>query len=558
MLSAEEREIIFKNFYKIQTKNLQDSHLCGLISVVSVKNRRSRKQKQVLVQYSDSDEDNTAPNYEHAAHYKYKVRTKHRNSNSYKEVQVCRKAFLSLHGITPAHLRRLQSNLCTFLKAPVDKRGQHKNRPNSTPTEVENLVQDHIKSFKPRQSHYSLRQNPNRYYLPETMSVRKLYRLFLEEYRLQVSYKVYWNIFQSKFNIKFGLPRTDTCTICDTFIQKIAAVENDEAKAVLEAEKQLHLRKAQAFYDLKKNWKVRAKGGQAMVVCFDYMQNLPLPHVRDNLAFRCRQLWYYVFGVHNLADDSASMYVYDECTARKGQNEVTSLLFHYFTKVVDITSRNLVLLSDGCPGQNKNYVMMHFLYMLVHCLKLFDRITYIFPIRGHSFLPNDQDFSVISKRKAVETAEIPEHWDTIIETCRQKPSPFNVVKVQQKDIFNFKLSTQKFFTKNPRPPVQLKSLRMYRIQQCNKFLEVRDSYSGPWRQSIIRNKTPLTNTIELYPMYERPIPINPLKLNDLKTLCGVLSCQENRTFYDSLGANAEANADLGDVDEEDNSSAYED
>lgn len=102
------------------------------------------------------------------------------------------------------------------------------------------------------------------------------------------------------------------------------------------------------------------------------MQNLLLPHVRDNLAFRCRQLWYYVFGVHNLSDDNVSRYyVYDETVAKKGQNEVTSLLFHYMTKIIDITSWNLVFLSDGCPGQNKNYVMMHFMYMLVHCLKIF-------------------------------------------------------------------------------------------------------------------------------------------------------------------------------------------
>lgn len=229
-----------------------------------------------------------------------------------------------------------------------------------------------------------------------------------------------------------------------------------------------------------------------MVICFDYMQNLPLPHIRDNLAFRCRQLWYYVFGVHNLKDNSASMYVYNESIAKKGQNEVTSLLFHYLTKVIDVTSRDLVVLSDGCPGQNKNYVMMHFMYILVHCLNLFDSITYIFPIRGHSFLPNDQDFSVISKRKAVEIAEIPEHWDNIIKTCRQNPSPFNLIKVEQKDILDFKSSTDMFFIKNPRPPIKLKSLRMYRIQSNHKFLEIRDSYSGPWMQSIIRNKKPLT------------------------------------------------------------------
>ncbi|CAH1958008.1 unnamed protein product [Acanthoscelides obtectus] len=350
------------------------------------------------------------------------------------------------------------------------------------------------------------------------------------------------------------MPRTDTCSTCDSLIQKIAAAENDESRAPLLAEKELHLRKAKAFYDLKKKWQEKARNGEAMVVCFDFMQNLPLPHIRDNLAFRCRQLWYYVFGVHNLKDDSATMYTYDETIAKKGQNEVTSLLFHYFTQVPDITSRNLVLISDGCPGQNKNYVMMHFMYLLVHCLKLFDNITYIFPIRGHSFLPNNQDFSIISKRKAVEVAEIPEHWDTIIQTCRSNPSPFNLIKVQQKHFFNVKLSTDKYFLKNPRPPIKLKSLRMYRIQAKNKFLEIRDSYSGPWRQSILRNKIPLSNELQLVQLYREPLAINPLKLKDLQTLSKVLSKREHTGFYNALQPTESNIAELSDIDPEDNSS----
>nr|CAI5840936.1 unnamed protein product [Callosobruchus analis] len=118
-----------------------------------------------------------------------------------------------------------------------------------------------------------------------------------------------------------------------------------------------------------------------MVIRFDFMQNPPLPHIRHNLTFRCRQLWYYAFGVHNLADDKASMYVYTENIAKKCQNEVTSMLFQYFARVLDITSPDLIIFSDGCPGQNKNYVMIHFLYILVHCFKLFESITYIFPMR---------------------------------------------------------------------------------------------------------------------------------------------------------------------------------
>lgn len=545
----------------MQSKNLQDSHLCGLIKVHYIKQRRSRKPKRRnLVEYSDSEEEYARPTaYDHAASYTYKVRTKMTGNNNCKEVPVCKKAFLSLHDITPARLRRLQSSLCEDLKSPLDRRGQHENRPNAVPQEVENLIKLHIRSFKPRQSHYSLRQNPNRYYLDETLNVRRMYKMFLEEYRLHVSYKVYWSIFHGKFNIKFGLPRTDTCSICDSLRQKEAAEENEDLKRSLTTEKEIHLRKAAAFYDLKKSWTAKAKDGQAMVVCFDFMQNLPLPHIRDNLAFRCRQLWYYVFGIHNLADNRASMYVYTEDIAKKGQNEVTSMLFDYFARVLDITSPNLVIFSDGCPGQNKNYVMVHFLYILVHCLKLFESVTYIFPMRGHSFLPNDQDFSIISKRKNVETAEVPEHWHNIIKTCREKPSPFELREMQQRDFFNFKQATDKFFLKKPKPAVQLKPLRMFRIQSCNTFLEIRDTYSGMWRQSIIRNRTALPNEVHLSPLFEGPIPLNPLKLADLKTLSSVLSQKKFCKFYDSLVPNAEGeNQENPDVDEEDNSSAYGD
>lgn len=58
----------------------------------------------------------------------------------------------------------------------------------------------------------------------------------------------------------------------------------------------------------------------------------------------------------------------------------------YFIFYKRDTSRTLVLFSDGCSCQNKNYVMLHFLYILVHCFKMFDSITSYFPIRGHSYL----------------------------------------------------------------------------------------------------------------------------------------------------------------------------
>ena len=34
----------------------------------------------------------------------------------------------------------------------------------------------------------------------------------------------------------------------------------------------------------------------------------PLPHIPSNAVFYARQLWYYVFGVHNLANDQVTIY----------------------------------------------------------------------------------------------------------------------------------------------------------------------------------------------------------------------------------------------------------
>ncbi|KAF2890228.1 hypothetical protein ILUMI_15945, partial [Ignelater luminosus] len=159
----------------------------------------------------------------------------------------------------------------------------------------------------------------------------------------------------------------------------------------LTAEKELHLRKADAFFDLKRRYKAKAEAGEIECLTLDFMQNLPLPYNPSNLAFYARQLWYYVFGIHNLGSKEATIYTYHEGIAKKESNDVTSMLLQYIINH-EIASRRLVLISDD-----------------FHVLKLFDSILYIFPVRGHSCLSNDQDFSLIEKKKRrMERVEVPE------------------------------------------------------------------------------------------------------------------------------------------------------
>ncbi|KAJ8932883.1 hypothetical protein NQ314_014364 [Rhamnusium bicolor] len=149
--------------------------------------------------------------------------------------------------LSRARLRCIQNSLAHTNGSPLDKRGQHQNRPNKTSPELDFLIQQHIKSFPARQSHYSIRKNPQRFYLHETLTVKETYRSAYQEL---------------------------TCTMYDMLRQKIEANKNEQEGKKLAAEKELHLWKAEAFYSLKRKWKQEAHTNKATVISFDFMQNL--------------------------------------------------------------------------------------------------------------------------------------------------------------------------------------------------------------------------------------------------------------------------------------------
>ena len=60
----------------------------------------------------------------------------------------------------------------------------------------------------------------------------------------------------------------------------------------------------------------------------------------------------------------------------------------------DLTTLNLY--SNRCGDQNKNVNVMHYLFTLVRMGK-FQHIRHHFPVKGHSFLPNDIDFGVTER-----------------------------------------------------------------------------------------------------------------------------------------------------------------
>ena len=203
----------------------------------------------------------------------------------------------------------------------------------------------------------------------------------------------------------------------------------------MQTEKKLHQRKAENFYTRKKAAKAEVKISDGFLsLAFDFQREMPCPNKTTNDIYYRRQLSLHSFKVHALATESVHMYAYDEIIAKKGADEVTSMLAHYFKSFVPKSVHTLKLFFDSCCGQNKSYTMVRFIYYIVHCVRRFVSIKITFPERGHSYMKCDCDPGLVNRKAGVE---VPEDWMEVFRSARKNPSPYNVVQVSQGDVFGY-------------------------------------------------------------------------------------------------------------------------
>lgn len=480
LLTNAEKSRLISNFNLLKDWNEQSCHLTGLISVDNVQRRRPRRDEIVATL-----RDNT---------FHYKVRIM--RDNTVTELSVCQKAFISLHGISKKRLETVRNSLKSDGMSPVDKRGKHGKHVHKLSTETERNICAHIKSFKGRSSHYSINKT-QKLYLPEELTVKKMFKMFQETHpTCSVSYETYRKIFNTKFNISFGFPRSDTCSICDKFSVTFKALEaqlshatdgkeRSDVQSNIRREKiehELHRRKAEAFYQRKRQSRQRSrKFTNTESICMDFQRNLPCPNISTNVVYYKRQLSLYLFNIHRLSDSNAVFYAYPETIGKKGSNEVVSFLHHYVTSILDPEVVNLEIFCDSCGGQNKNYTLFRFIHYLVHHEKRFESIRVTFPVRGHSYLESDKDMGLIRRKTK---AELPKDWIDIIKDARAKPTPFQVVEVDGSMIRDWTDFLQpRYRPKCPFPSRVIKEMKIERHHP--RLIRHRDTYNGTWTTSVI-------------------------------------------------------------------------
>lgn len=513
-----ERKVIVSDFNGLQDRDCQNLYLGGLIQCNLVKNRTNRPDSADAVLHSYS--------------YSYKVRVK--RTDAMIEIPVCYKGFIAIHGITPRRIQTIQEQLTTYGKVLPDKRGKHKNRPHGLTEETTAKVHEHIQSLRGRKSHYSLKKS-DKIYLPAELNITKLHEMYkTKNPNNPVSYDSYRKIFETNYNISFGYPRSDTCSHCDDLDAKIELLKksgcensdsDDKLKQLdkLNQELELHKRKASVFYERKKRSRIKcSKTVEEEAITIDYQKNLCVPNIATNTVYYKRQLTVHLFNIHVLSTGDSYFYVYDQTIAKRGANDVASMLNNFILEHLSPAVRILHIFCDSCAGQNKNATVIKYLHYAVHFMKRLETVTVTFPERGHSYLECDRNMTLIPKK---QVAEIPQDLYNIIRQARVKPSPFQVIQCEQElfrdwttffkqsEVYKGKLAMQ------TRPIKELKiTVEHYRT------ISHRPTFNGRWESSVVlqttkrRRQQALPDGQFMLPesAYEKPLPLPEAKWKDLE------------------------------------------
>jgi hypothetical protein len=144
------------------------------------------------------------------------------------------------------------------------------------------------------------------------------------------------------------------------------------------------------------------------VVCLvaDYAQNMSIPNFAGEQP--CATYYYsplncYVFGVVDASVDVLSAWMYTEEHAKKGGNNVASLLMHHLEHHGFLEEartkgpfKELNFVMDNCGGQNKNRQVLRLLTYLVK-KRVATCARAIFLIRGHTKNACDRLFNLMKK-----------------------------------------------------------------------------------------------------------------------------------------------------------------
>lgn len=450
------------------------------------------------------------------------------------DVKVCKIEFLAVHGLQKSQKRiqLLCQQMSEGLTTPrSDRRGKHNNRPNKISDHSYQNVKAHIEAIPKYVSHYSRKNNPKRVYLDHELSISSLYKdHYIDWCRVKniqpVSEDKYRRIFCTSFNIGFKLPKSDTCKTCDYLNLQIDDHKNNVEKLnKLKFELELHQRRSEAMQkNLSEEAEAAKLSGLTSVISFDLQQALPVPNLTVGPAFYLRKAWTYNLGIHDCVTGLGYMYMWPENVGKRGSDEIASILYKHF-KINPPTTKKLIVFTDNCGGQNKNWGILCLWQQLVK-EGIFECIEHRFLTVGHTHLPSDRDFALIEKykRNRVRQVYVPEDWYEAVKNSK-RTNPFHVTVLNQEDIFSFRELQSQIVKKNMtdnKEKLKFSKICCFKFTSANpNILFIKHLLNEEYKSVNIGKKGSRKSILlsrDLKKKYDGPIPLNSKKIQNLNQL----------------------------------------
>jgi len=256
-------------------------------------------------------------------------------------------------------------------------------------------IKEHIMELPVVDSHYC-RQRTKRQYLERSLSITKMYQLYLTwcVQKKVVAQKewAYRKVFLEKFNLGFHTPRKDYCDYCNEY--NIAIVERrDEMKGHFDA----HMRRKLQARENKEADKQRAINDKTFHAAnFDLEKVLVTLYTNVSKLYYKRKLSTFNFTIYNLATTDAVCCMWHQGNGSKVSSEAATCLFDYMSSLPrSVTS--VTLYSDTAGGQNRNQAVA------IMCLTLLKKSDHIITVNqkykesGHSEMEGDSVHSLIER-----------------------------------------------------------------------------------------------------------------------------------------------------------------
>ncbi|CAK1590203.1 unnamed protein product [Parnassius mnemosyne] len=475
------------------------------------------------------------------------------------DIEVCKDMFTYNFQISSkkVDISLLKKRSGTALK---DNRGKAQGGWNKTPQEDVEFIKNIINSLPKYESHYR-RENSDSKYLKPGTTIEKIHEIYKDELKTvygtlkrPVSINTFKRIFYSNFNLRCKPLKKDTCNKCDSLRNKIKNCSSEE-KTILVAEKEEHLKRAEELRIQMNQDLQRAKIDEKFeCLTYDLEKTLPLPRIPTNIVFYKRQLWLYNSGIHAGSNDVGYCNIWVEGEAGRGAQEVGSCLVRFIKNDLSHEVEDLVLWSDCCGGQNRNIKIILMLKAVLDSHPRLKTITLKYLESGHTFLPNDTDFSKIEYQlKYHQRIYTPDQYINVIKSCKKK-NPLKVYRMQRNDFFSTSKMEKKivnrktFVTKAKVNWLRTKKILLKRDEKYTIYMENTDGMFEELNiEKRLRGKRLEISEEDLVLLWPNGKEIAQAKLDDLKSIFDFIP-KDCLDFYKTLKGNDNITEDVDGFD----------